>query len=234
MDEITSIRPTTTGNAVMWEIKLEDPKFGSFQDSSFAGDMPDSLIKIGRFIVRVWITHVCSEFRGCARLKPQFLTAVQGLKLLPLTQFSLLDGLQLFNLENVCCEHYRVSQPRETLSVTNAKDSFRLVHILTIVYLNPLTTFRRTFRAALIQPNSSFSKTDAAVIQTINNGRSPNLWHVTRTQRVDLDGLFERMNLDHSTIKKNLQTNDQLADILTKGKFTTMQWHALLTLWQLR
>ena len=56
-----------------------------------------------------------------------------------------------------------------------------------------------------------------AVIQIINNG-----WHVTRTQRVDLDGLFERMNLDHSTI------------FFKKACEHSMQWHALLTLWQLR
>ena len=47
MDKSTSIRPTTAGNAVMWEIKLEDWKLGSFQDASFAGDMPDSKSTLG-------------------------------------------------------------------------------------------------------------------------------------------------------------------------------------------
>ena len=39
---------------------------------------------------------------------------------------------------------------------------------------------------------------NVAVIQMINKGRSPNLRHGTRTHRVALDWLFERMNLDHS------------------------------------
>ena len=42
------------------------------------------------------------------------------------------------------------------------------------------------------------------------------------------------MNLDHSVFKKYVRSNDQLADILTQGMFTTMQWLSLLTLWQIR
>ena len=38
------------------------------------------------------------------------------------------------------------------------------------------------------------------------------------------------MNLDHSSLVKYVRTNDHLADILTNGMFTTMQWHFLLTL----
>ena len=45
----------------------------------------------------------------------------------------------------------------------------------------------------------------------INNGRSPNLRHVTRTRRVDPEWQFERVSLDHS-IFDNVQTNDQLTD----------------------
>ena len=44
------------------------------------------------------------------------------------------------------------------------------------------------------------SEDNAAVIQMINKGRSLHLRHVTRTHRVDLDWLFERMNLDHSIL----------------------------------
>ena len=75
---------------------------------------------------------------------------------------------------------------------------------------------------------------NAAVIQMINKRRSPSLRHVTSTHRVDLHWLLERVNWPHFILITNVRTNDQLADILTKGMFTTMQGHSLLTLWQLR
>ena len=66
----------------------------------------------------------------------------------------------------------------------------------------------------------------------INKGRSPNLGHVTKTRRVDLDLLFERVNLDRSILTRHVRTNDPLADMLTKGVFTTQHWHSLLSLRQ--
>ena len=63
-------------------------------------------------------------------------------------------------------------------------------------------------------PNNSHSthllifQDNAAVIQ----GRSPNLRHVTRTHRVDLDWLFDRVNLDPSILIKNVRTNDCNSD----------------------
>ena len=35
-------------------------------------------------------------------------------------------------------------------------------------------------------------------------------------------------------MEKYLRTDGRLADVLTKGMVTTMQWHSVLTLWQLR
>ena len=61
-----------------------------------------------------------------------------------------------------------------------------------------------------------------------NKGRCPNLRHVTRTDRVDFEWLFERKSLDHSLLIKYVRTNDQLVDMLTKGTFTTVQWHSFI------
>ena len=51
-------------------------------------------------------------------------------------------------------------------------------------------------------------------------GRSPTMRHVTRTHRVALDWLFDRINLDSKIQIKYIDTKNQLADILTKGSFT--------------
>ena len=60
-----------------------------------------------------------------------------------------------------------------------------------------------------------------AVIKMIIKGRSPAMRHVSRTHRVALDWLFDRINLDSKIQIKYIDTKNQLADILTKGEFHT-------------
>ena len=55
-----------------------------------------------------------------------------------------------------------------------------------------------------------------AVIKMCIKGRSPNMRHVPRTHRVDLDWLFERILKDPSISIKYVNTKQQLADILTR------------------
>ena len=69
-----------------------------------------------------------------------------------------------------------------------------------------------------------------AVIKMIMKGRSPTMRHVSRTHRVALDWLFDRINLDPKIQIKYIDTKNQLADILTKGNFTREEWNHLLTL----
>ena len=64
----------------------------------------------------------------------------------------------------------------------------------------------------------------------IMKGRSPTMRHVSRTHRVALDWLFDRINLDPRMQIKYIDTKNQLADILTKGNFTRDEWNHLLTL----
>ena len=73
-----------------------------------------------------------------------------------------------------------------------------------------------------------------AVIKMIIKGRSPTMRHVSRTYRVALDWLFDRINLDSKIQIKYIDTKNQLADILTKRKFHTwwvrpssslVEWH---------
>ena len=72
-----------------------------------------------------------------------------------------------------------------------------------------------------------------AVIKMIMKGRSPTMRHVSRTHRVALDWLFDRINLDPKIQIKYIDTKNQLADILTKGSFTRDEWNHLLTLFNI-
>ena len=67
-----------------------------------------------------------------------------------------------------------------------------------------------------------------AVIKIIIKGRSPTTRHVSRTRRVALDWLFDRINLDPKIQIRYIDTKNQLADILTKGNFTRDEWNNLL------
>ena len=57
--------------------------------------------------------------------------------------------------------------------------------------------------------------------------------HVSRTHRVALDWLFDRINLDPRIQIKCIDTKNQLADILTKGNFTRDEWNHLLFLFNI-
>ena len=52
-----------------------------------------------------------------------------------------------------------------------------------------------------------------AVIKMIIKGRSPTMRHVSRTHRVALDWLFDRIKLDPKIQIKYIDTKNQLADI---------------------
>ena len=69
-----------------------------------------------------------------------------------------------------------------------------------------------------------------AVIEMIIKGRSLTMRHVSRTHRVALDWLFDRIKLDPKIQIKYIDTKNQLADMLTKGNFTRDEWNHLLCL----
>ena len=60
-----------------------------------------------------------------------------------------------------------------------------------------------------------------AVIKMIIQGRSPTMRHVSRTHRVALDRLFDRMNLDPQTQIKYIDTKNPTRRHVNQGKFRT-------------
>ena len=72
-----------------------------------------------------------------------------------------------------------------------------------------------------------------AMIKMIIKGRSPTMRHVSRTDRVAMDWLFDRINLDPKIQVRYIDTKHQLAEILTKGNFTHDEWNSLLNLFNI-
>ena len=72
-----------------------------------------------------------------------------------------------------------------------------------------------------------------AVIKMIIKGRSPTMRHVSRSHRVALNWLFDRINPDPKVQNKYVESKNQLANISTGGSFTRDEWHNLLHLFNI-
>ena len=72
-----------------------------------------------------------------------------------------------------------------------------------------------------------------AVIKMRIKGRSPTMRHESRTHRVALDWLFDKIDLDPKIQIKCVDNKHQLADTLTKGNFTRDEWNNLLHLFNI-
>ena len=70
-----------------------------------------------------------------------------------------------------------------------------------------------------------------AVIKMIIKGRSPSMRHVSRTQMLLIGCSIE--NQDTKIQIEYIDTKNQLADILTKGNFTSDEWNHLLSLFNI-
>ena len=93
-----------------------------------------------------------------------------------------------------------------------------------------------------IPPNTTHSSPTAllyvfedneAVIKMMIKGRSPTMRQVSRTHRVALDLLLDRIYLDPNIQIRYIDTKHQLADIFTKGNFTRDEWKNLLHLFNI-
>ena len=72
------------------------------------------------------------------------------------------------------------------------------------------------------------SEENEAVNRQVNKGRSPTLRHISRTHRVDLDWLYDRISLDPMIQIKYVNTTEQFAD--TRGSLTRDRWTQLTVL----
>ena len=91
-------------------------------------------------------------------------------------------------------------------------------------YVDPLNIFVPSRAKMIILEDND------AVISTVIQGRSLALRHVSRTQRIALDWLLERLREDRSMTLRYAKTRDQNADFLTKASFSSPQWVHLLKL----
>ena len=92
---------------------------------------------------------------------------------------------------------------------------------------------KRNVQSARQEASLYVFEDNEAVIKMIIKGRSPTMRHFSRTRRVALEWLFDRINLDPKIQIKYIDTKNQLDDNPTKGSFTRDEWNHLLCLFNI-
>ena len=193
---------------------------GLFQDSDFAGDLEDSKSTSGGTLcvfgshTFVPISWMCKKQTAVSHssTESEIISLDTGLRLDGLLALELWD-LIVSVLGNVS----RVSDGSGKPEINDHKrqKSHSRIDVLQDIDLVP-SNVQSANREALLY----VFEDNEAVIKMIIKGRSPTMRHVSRTHRVALDWLFDRINLDPKIQIKYIDTKNQLADILTKGNFT--------------
>ena len=128
-------------------------------------------------------------------------------------------GNPLLNKHEICSPPHTIHKRKQSQRMINDLDNVDLVP----------SNVQSSHQEALLY----VFEDSEAVIKMIIKGRSPTMRHVSRTHRVALDWLFDRINLDPKIQIKYIDTKNQLADILTKGNFTRDEWNHLLCLFNI-
>ena len=200
-------------------------RLGLFQDSDFAGDLEDSKSTSGgtlcvfgshTFVPTSWM---CKKQTAVSHssTESEIISLDTGLRLDGLLALELWD-LIVSVLGNISrfsdgsgkpeSDVYKHHKPHKKIDVMKDID----------VVPSNVQSARQEALLYVFEDNE-------AVIKMIIKGRSPTMRHVSRTHRVALDWLFDRINLDTKIQIKYIDTKNQLADILTNGNFTRDEWN---------
>ena len=208
-------------------------RLGLFQDSDFAGDHEDSKSTSGRTLcifgshTFVPISWMCKKQTAVSHssTESEIISFDTGLRLDGLLALELWD-LIVSVLGNVSRVSDRSGKP-ESDDHKHHK-SHNKIDVMKDIDAVP-SNVQSARQEALLY----VFEDNEAVIKMIIKSRSPTMRHVSRTHRVALDWLFDRINLDPKIQIKYIDTKNQLADILTKGNFTRDEWNHLLNLFNI-
>ena len=205
-------------------------RLGVFQDSDFAGDLEDSKSTSGGTLcifgshTFVPISWMCKKQTAVSHssTESEIISLDTGLR------FDGLPALELWDLiVSVCGSVSQVSdrsgQPDDDVHKHHKPQ--KRINVMENIDSVP-SNVQSSRQEALLY----VFEDNEAVIKMIIKGRSLTMRHVSRTHRVALDWLFDRINLDSKVQIKYIDTKNQLADISTKGNFTRDEWNHLFCL----
>ena len=206
-------------------------RLGLFQDSDFAGDLEDSKSTSGRTLC-IFGSHTFVPISWMCKKQTSVSHSSTESEIISLDTRLRLDGLPALKLwdlivsvlGNISRVSDRSGKP-ESDEHHKSQNKIDVTRDIDAVPSNAQST-RQEALLYVFEDNE-------AVIKMIMKGRSPTMRHVSRTHRVALDWLFDRINLDPKSKSNTLTPKNQLADILTKGNFTRDEWNHLLNLFNI-
>ena len=207
-------------------------RLGLFQDSDFAGDLEDSKSTSGGLLcifgshTFVPVSWMCRKQTSVSHksTESEIISLDAGLKLDGIPALDLWD-LIVSVLRTTTQNHDRTGRLNCDNSHVPNKRSQGMINVLHHMDCVP-SNVQFSHQEALLY----VFEDNEAVIKMIIKGRSPTMRHVSRTHRVALDWLFDRINLDPRIQIKYIDTKNQLADRLTKVNFTRDERNHLLCL----
>ena len=205
-------------------------RLGLFQDSDFAGDLEDSKSTSGGTLC-IFGSHTFVPISWMCKKQTSVSHSSTESEIISLDTGLRLDGLPALELWDLIVSVFgNISHVSDdTEQPVNVKNkSYNKIDVVHDIDSVP-SHVQSASREALLY----VFEDNEAVIKMIMKGRSPTMRHVSRTHRVALDWLFDRINLDPKIQIKYIDTKNQLADILTKGNFTRDEWNHLLTLFNI-
>ena len=235
---LTFIIHVTTNNIVMWKKLPNNSDLDYFKTPILQEILRIQNLHQVEHCAFLEAIHLFQSV-GCVRNKLQFRT-VQQSKIMSLDAGLRLDGFPALDLWDLIVTaltetRFRVIKNGEirarTKFVQNPhKLPLRKKSHGMIDDLNNVDFMSSNVHSSRQEALLYIFEDNEAVIKMITKGRSPTMRHVSRTRRVALGWLLDRINLDHKIQIKYIDTKTQLADILTKGNFTRDEWNHLLCL----
>ena len=179
-----------------------------FQDSDFAGDLEDSKSTSGGTLC-IFGSHTFVPISWMWKKQTSVSHSSTESEIISLDTGLRLDGLPALELwdliVSVLGNSSRISD--RTGQPANGKNKS---HIKIDVTKN-IDSVPSNVQSARQEALLYVFEDNEAVIKMIIKGRSPTMRHVSRTHRVELDWLFDRINLDPKIQIKYIDTKNQLA-----------------------
>ena len=201
-------------------------RLGLFQGSDFAGDLEDSKSTSGGTSC-IFGSHTFVPISWMCKKQTSVSHSSTESEIISLDAGWRLDGIPALDLWDLIVSVLgnTIQTPeRPGRPVVNDKDqrSQETTNVLSNIDGVP-SNVQFSHQEALLY----VFEDNEAVIKMIIKGRRPTMRQDSRTHRVALDWLFDRINLDPQIQIKYIDTKNQLADILTKGRNKRDEWDHL-------
>ena len=208
-------------------------RLGLFQDSDFAGDLEDSKSTSGGTLC-VFGSHTFVPISWMCKKQTAFSHSSIESEIFSLDTGLSLDGLPALELWDLIVSVLgNTSRVSDGSGQPDSDDHKHHKSHKKIDVMKDIDAVPSNVQSARQEALLYVFEDNEAVIKMIIKGRNPTMRHVSRTHRVALDWLFDRINLDPKIQIKYIDTKNQLADILTKGNFTRDECNHLLTLFNI-